>query len=382
MRTAAQLVTSIGTITLTSSMIRGLPFVAKFEETLTNQSAGEIVRSKTSFGTVARDEDGTFRAETQQASCGFDVHTELLFAPDKPAHSTPYVTEPSVDSQEQELSQCTARVRTNEEVRCLGENFIEGFLCRGLTYRHSSVVHEFWYAPRLGLPILYTVLTAKEERTTRLFDIVVGPQRNEGSSMSGQALESSDVNVLHASVTLHLRPRELPSSHQLDESEDLGSFLISAAERGATDEVLALLAQGADLEFREESGLTALMWAAHYGHSGTLRVLLEAGAEPNARDANEQTALMLSVYHGHLDCVKLLLSAGSEVNARTKQGMTSLMWAAATGALEIVNLLVGYGGDILLTNSDGLTASDLARLNGHVSIYGELTNTQGMKHQK
>ena len=55
--------------------------------------------------------------------------------------------------------------------------------------------------------------------------------------------------------------------------------LMSAAYRGQTETVQALLAAGANIEARNDKGQTALILAAHEElNDGTLRALMAAGA--------------------------------------------------------------------------------------------------------
>ena len=45
-----------------------------------------------------------------------------------------------------------------------------------------------------------------------------------------------------------------------------------------------LLAASADPNLADKSGITALMWAAHYDHTDIVQALLAAGANPDSRD--------------------------------------------------------------------------------------------------
>jgi len=76
---------------------------------------------------------------------------------------------------------------------------------------------------------------------------------------------------------------------------DSGPELISAARKGQTDRVRALLSQGAPVESKDKDGRTPLMWAARNGHAETVALLLERGASPDARDRQGWTAYGLSV---------------------------------------------------------------------------------------
>jgi hypothetical protein len=65
----------------------------------------------------------------------------------------------------------------------------------------------------------------------------------------------------------------------------------SAAGRGETGVVRFLLAKGADVNHRNQSGWTPLMGAASSGHAETVALLLKHGADPLMRNQDGETAL-------------------------------------------------------------------------------------------
>jgi ankyrin repeat protein len=64
------------------------------------------------------------------------------------------------------------------------------------------------------------------------------------------------------------------------------NLLIEAAEKGDTEKVKALLAQGADVNAKNKRGSTALMLARDRGHSDTVRALVAKGGDVDAKDNN------------------------------------------------------------------------------------------------
>ena len=57
------------------------------------------------------------------------------------------------------------------------------------------------------------------------------------------------------------------------------SSLIEAASMGDMEKVQTLLAQGADVNAKNNKGNTTLMWAKREGHKEIVRILKEAGAK-------------------------------------------------------------------------------------------------------
>ena len=201
-------------------------------------------------------------------------------------------------------------------------------------------------------------------------------------------------------------------------AQDVDSQLIEAAQNGQAEEVQALLEGGADVDAKDEAGMTALMWAALGGHTDTVKglldagadvssedkqgttarlwaagteirqllqnsqkdinaqlidvaendqtekvqALLEAGAEANAKDQYGTTAVTLAAAAGSTDTVRALLDAGADANVEDQAYQTAVRWAAAAGHTNTVSFLLDLGVD---ANDTGVTALELAARNGH-----------------
>lgn len=72
--------------------------------------------------------------------------------------------------------------------------------------------------------------------------------------------------------------------------------LREAARRGDLDAIRAALADGADIDSRDEKGWTALMWAASEARGDAVDLLLESGADPGVRDRLVQDAAGIALY--------------------------------------------------------------------------------------
>ncbi len=76
---------------------------------------------------------------------------------------------------------------------------------------------------------------------------------------------------------------------------DAGADLLSAAKKGQTERIAALLAKGAPADATDKDGRTPLMLAAQHGHADAVKLLLEKGAKADARDRQGWTASGLAV---------------------------------------------------------------------------------------
>ena len=70
-----------------------------------------------------------------------------------------------------------------------------------------------------------------------------------------------------------------------------------------------------------------------------VQALLAKGAEVNAKNNNGVTALMAASLSGHLEVLQALLAKGADVNAKANNGATALDAATAGGHPEVRALL-------------------------------------------
>jgi hypothetical protein len=96
----------------------------------------------------------------------------------------------------------------------------------------------------------------------------------------------------------------------------LGEQLIAAAGKGNIMEVKRLLAQGADLDFADKHGNTALKWACFHGREGVVELLLKLEAQVNHANHDNYTALHAACVGEHISIAERLLRAGADVSVQ------------------------------------------------------------------
>ena len=101
--------------------------------------------------------------------------------------------------------------------------------------------------------------------------------------------------------------------------------------------------------------------AVTHGHFEAIEVLLRAGADLEARDEDGMTALQLAVEsREHREILDFLITAGANINTRDYEGLTPLMRAAREysrlRALRRLMSMTKNGLDLQATDKDGSTA--------------------------
>lgn len=122
-----------------------------------------------------------------------------------------------------------------------------------------------------------------------------------------------------------------------------------AVRRGSFKELRRLVAEGADIDARDEYGQTALMLAAVEGHAHVVEWLVEHGAALDHTAKYGLSALMLAVVNGRVDVVRILVRRGADLALRGTgaprfAGKTARDLAVARGEPELVDILSSGGG--------------------------------------
>jgi len=179
--------------------------------------------------------------------------------------------------------------------------------------------------------------------------------------------------------------------------------LFNAAVSGHADIVELLINKGADINMPSQVGRTpiamakgkrmtevvdilrqhgakeTLHGAAASGDKEGVERLIAQGADLNAKDNNGQTPLHLSILNRRAGQARwVLISQGADVNAKTNDGRTPLIMAVTRGDQYLEEVLIANGADITVKDNRGRTLLQLAQEKGHTEII-ELLKRHGAK---
>jgi ankyrin repeat protein len=83
-----------------------------------------------------------------------------------------------------------------------------------------------------------------------------------------------------------------------------------------------LIALGANLDWQDEFGWTALFKAVRFGESGIVQMLIGAGADVNVQNDNGHTPLHVAafIHMGKTEIARMLIDAGARKDIQDKEG--------------------------------------------------------------
>lgn len=132
-----------------------------------------------------------------------------------------------------------------------------------------------------------------------------------------------------------------------------GALAIHCAARNGFRNVLnILLDAGADMNARDDRGLTPLHWASAMGHECVVEDLIAKGASLEIKSNSGFTPLLEAAENGHFKVVQRLVESKADLMATCNTGATALIYGATVGSLEVVEYLLNNKADPMVRSAE------------------------------
>ena len=128
-----------------------------------------------------------------------------------------------------------------------------------------------------------------------------------------------------------------------DNSSPNNMLLLNAAEDGNTVVIKQLIKYGANINYQDDDGWTALMFASANRNYDVIKLLLENKVKINIQSKAGKSALIISIEAGDVNSVKLLIANNADINLKTVEGLTALKYAILNRNTEIEQILRNAG---------------------------------------
>jgi hypothetical protein len=144
------------------------------------------------------------------------------------------------------------------------------------------------------------------------------------------------------------------------ELEILDKKLLDAAEKGNLPLIQSLLAQGANISYRDYDGRNALFYAVMNNRLEEIDFLKKAGININERDIDGETALITAVRWNNNQAIEKLILLGADMNISDHHGMTALMHSIKYRNFQAVYNLLKNNANCAIRDNSNMTAKDWA----------------------
>ena len=142
-------------------------------------------------------------------------------------------------------------------------------------------------------------------------------------------------------------------------ADDSYDKLYSAIRANDIPQMKSLLDKGVGANEAGPEGVTPLMAAAEIGSLDAMKLLVDRHADVNAKNASGSTALMWSVTDAKK--VSLLLDHGADVNVAARSGRTALIIASFVNpSADVVRMLMGKGANVAVMDQRKVTPLNAA----------------------
>ncbi len=158
----------------------------------------------------------------------------------------------------------------------------------------------------------------------------------------------------------------------------LDNMFLQACKNNQKSVAITFLKRGGiDVNKRDESGNTPLIYACMKNARDLVKLLLENNADASLGNQQDRMPLHFAAETGNSEIIALLTGAGADVNCTDKNGQTPLMVMAQRGKTDAaLKFIQNPDIDINIKDNDNLMAIDYATSSGLRELVKALSQTE------
>ena len=180
-------------------------------------------------------------------------------------------------------------------------------------------------------------------------DVVYDDDKQGDVDEDGCPINDNEDEGVGMPTGMGLRPSTLAESIDAKSSQNEADSttpevrLRNAAIENDVEAFEEVIASVRDIDDADESGQTALHFAADRGSIDCLRLLIETGANVNAVDCDGIGVLQTALSAGlDVASIRLLLEAGADPDATDEDGDSPRLWVSEEGDKDILELFDSF----------------------------------------
>ena len=200
-------------------------------------------------------------------------------------------------------------------------------------------------------------------------------QQYESSQPDNSQIDNAqtDESQHDNSQSVDISQNDIDSSQQYETSQpvdlskpDIDSSQNEASQPESTQPTEPALTPEQQLESETALRMTLqrdILKIARSGSIDDINQAIELNVNLNVKNKSHATPLMFAAQSNSSEIIELLINNGAQINSQDIKGMTPLMYAAAFNTEDVVDKLIELGADINIINNSGFKAIDYARKN-------------------